>query len=338
MLSFYIIIGVIMLCGILLLALGVVETRVDTPETATSRLNRIRGPQRRSNLPEIDKEFVRREEQRAVSARKSDHLPALSTLISRQAILADLEEKLVQARSPWRASELLYFSVMVALAELSALTWFVSIWVAIPVALAALCLPWLYVHIARTTYYRKFDEQLADSLMLVANSLKAGFSFMQSMEMLAREAPFPISDEFHRVTQEIALGIPIIEALNNMTTRVKSMDLQLLVTAVGIQYEVGGTLADILETIANVIHERIRIKGEIRVLTTQGRWSGGFLCALPILLGLGLHFVSVGSDPDGKSFITPLLTEQLGWLMLGCAGFLQLLGIFAIMKIVSIRV
>jgi tight adherence protein B len=108
----------------------------------------------------------------------------------------------------------------------------------------------------------------------MANSLKAGFSFLQAVEMVSREAQPPISEEFGRLTQEIALGVSISQSMESLSERIRSMDLSLMVTAVLIQREVGGSLAEILETIASVIRERVRIRGEIRTLTTQGRMTG----------------------------------------------------------------
>ena len=335
---------IVVIVGFALLIMGVFEAKIEAPDPTQARLGRIGKPQgtladqrRAAKQHTIDREFVRREEQRA-TVRKTTYLPGVSNVITTNRMLAKLEEDLVQAKSPWRASELLAGSVLLALAMFSLLTYFVWIVIAIPVAIACLFIPWIYVKIARATYYRKFDEQLADAMMLVANSLKAGFSFMQGMEMLSREAPYPIADEFQRVTQEMAVGIPVIEALNNLSDRVKSMDLQLLVTAVGIQYEIGGTLAEILETIAHVIHERIRIRQEIRVLTTQGRMTGLFLTLMPMMLGVTLHFVSKAGDAQGHSFMEPLWTESIGQMMLGLALVMQIIGGFCISKIVDIKV
>lgn len=172
----------------------------------------------------------------------------------------------------------------------------------------------------------------------MANGLRAGFSFLQSMEMVSRESPPPVNDEFGRVIQEVSVGVPINDALDNLATRINSMDLNLMVTAVIIQREVGGGLAEILETIAEVISERMRIKREIRVLTTQGKWSGAILACLPIFLGVAIHIMSKISAPMEASFIEPLLYDSRGQVMLGAAVFFQIIGFIFIMRIVSIRV
>jgi tight adherence protein B len=147
-----------------------------------------------------------------------------------------------------------------------------------------------------------------------------------------------MSDEFSRVIQEISVGLPINDALQNLAERINSMDLNLMVTAVMIQREVGGGLAEILETIAEVIRERMRIKREIKVLTTQGRWSGAILAFLPVTIGFLIHLASKVGAPNEPSFIEPLLYDTRGQMMLAAAIFFQLLGFFFIMRIVSIRV
>jgi tight adherence protein B len=198
--------------------------------------------------------------------------------------------------------------------------------------------PWVYVKTKRAAYYRKFDDQLSDALMLMSNSLRAGFSFMQAMEMVGREAPAPISEEFRRVTQEIALGVPIGDALLGMSTRIRSTDLDLVVTAVIIQREVGGGLAQLLELIAGVIRERQRIKGEIRTLTSQGRLTGMILGLMPFIVGFLIIFVGRLTAPDSPSFIEPLIATSLGHLILAGAFAWEIIGFWLIMRIVNIKV
>jgi tight adherence protein B len=148
---------------------------------------------------------------------------------------------------------------------------------------------------------------------------------------VAEQLPDPIAAEFHRVTQEIGLGLHYEEALNNMLRRVPSDDLDLMITAVNIQGRVGGNLAEILDTIGHTIRERIRIKGEIRVLTAQQMISGYILTGLPLALALVLYLIN-------KTYISRMFTDPCGWIMIG-VGFLMLfLGFLAIRKIVDIEV
>lgn len=196
---------------------------------------------------------------------------------------------------------------------------------------AGLFLPQLYLLQKEKASMSALSGQIADSLILMANSLRAGHSLLQSMEMVAREMEPPISREFRRALQEMNLGIPVETALAAMGDRAGNEDLELMVTAVLIQRQVGGNLAEILDTIAETIRERVRIQGEIRTLTAQGRISGIIVCLLPVAIG---GFITVANP----GYINDLFTHPLGKVMvaIGVAG--QLLGIFAIRKIIQVDV
>lgn len=137
-----------------------------------------------------------------------------------------------------------------------------------------------------------FNSQLPGTIDLLANSLRAGYSLLQAMETVSREAPEPTATEFRRVVREVGLGLTPQEALGHLVRRMQSDDLELMVTAINIQHEVGGNLAQILESIAHTIRERVRIKGEIATLTAQQVISGYIISALPILLGLVLYLIN----------------------------------------------
>jgi tight adherence protein B len=151
-------------------------------------------------------------------------------------------------------------------------------------------LPRGYVKSQQAKRLQKFDDQLGDMLNLMVNGLRAGYSTMQAMEAVSKELPAPISDEFRRVVQEMQLGIKMETALDNLLRRIPSEDLDLVITAINVQREVGGNLTEILDTISFTIRERVRIKGEIRVLTTQVAYSGRFLSLLPIIV-MGVLYV-----------------------------------------------
>jgi tight adherence protein B len=155
-------------------------------------------------------------------------------------------------------------------------------------------LPRIYVRSQQGRRLNRFNDQLSDMLNLMVNGLRAGFSTMQAMEAVSKELPAPICDEFRRVVQEMQLGVSMERALDNLLRRIPSADLDLVVTAINVQREVGGNLAEILDTISHTIRERVRIKGEIRVLTAQVMYSGRFLAAMPILLMLGLYLLNRG--------------------------------------------
>ena len=191
--------------------------------------------------------------------------------------------------------------------------------------------PRLYVDMRKRRRLNNFNDQLGDTISLLANSLRSGFSIVQSMETVANQLPEPMAGEFHRVTQEIGLGLHYEEALNNMLRRVPSDDLDLMVTAINIQGKVGGNLAEILDTIGHTIRERVRIKGEIRVLTAQQMLSGYILVALPLILGLVLYLIN-------EQYIGRMFSDPCGWIMLGTAVIMIISGFLIIRKIVNIEV
>lgn len=178
---------------------------------------------------------------------------------------------------------------------------------------------------------KKFTIQLSDALVLIANSLRSGFSFMQALELVSKEMRPPISREFGRLLNEMNLGAGADDALENLTRRVASLELELVSTAVLIQRQVGGNLAEVLDTIAETIRDRARMRREISALTAQGRLSGFVVGALPIALAAYIFVVS-------PEFISLLWTDPLGQIMIGIAVVMQLIGAFIISKIIAIEV
>jgi tight adherence protein B len=191
--------------------------------------------------------------------------------------------------------------------------------------------PRIYVGQRQKRRLNAFNDQLGDTITLLANSLRSGYTIVQSMDTVAQQLPDPIAGEFRRVTQEIALGLHYEEALNNMLRRMPSDDLDLLITAINIQGRVGGNLAEILDTIGHTIRERVRIKGEIRVLTAQQMISGYVLTFLPIALGLILFLIN-------KTYMGRMFTDPCGWIMIGVSLTMIGIGFMIIKKIVSIEV
>jgi tight adherence protein B len=183
-----------------------------------------------------------------------------------------------------------------------------------------------------------FNKQLPDTIMLIANALRAGSSFLQAIELVVRETRAPISTEFGRVIREVNLGLPFDQALENMVRRVRSDDLELMATAIAIQHQVGGNLAEILDSIAYTIRERVRIKGEIRTLTAQQRLSGYVVGFLPIALA-GFLFVAAPGFMD-PMFANPpaVLGLPAGVVILIFGGFMMFIGFMFIRKIVDIEV
>jgi tight adherence protein B len=192
-------------------------------------------------------------------------------------------------------------------------------------------LPRFYVKFRQAQRMKAFNNQLGDAINLLANGLRSGYSLLQAMDAVGREMPPPMSEEFQRVVREIGLGISYERAMNNMLRRIPSDDLDLMITAINVQHEVGGNLAEILETISHTIRERIRIKGEIRVLTAQGMISGYVISFLPLGLGIILYAM----NPE---YIGAMFEEPCGWLMIAVGTISTTIGYIAIRKIVNIEV
>lgn len=177
---------------------------------------------------------------------------------------------------------------------------------------------------------KAFATQLGDMLIMVANALRAGFSFMQAFELIGREMDAPLGREIKKVVNEVNIGVELETALNNMQKRVNSPDFELVVTAVLIQQQVGGNLAQILDTISDTISSRVRMRREIMTLTAQGRASGVILALLPVALGGILSVVS-------PTYLEPLFTEPIGRICIVVAIISEIIGYLVIKKIVDIK-
>lgn len=195
----------------------------------------------------------------------------------------------------------------------------------------AFFLPRFYLSILQSRRLKAFNDQLSDTINLMVNSIRAGYSALQAMEAVSQEMGPPTSEEFQRVVREVQLGLSIEEALQNLHRRVPSDDLDLMITAMNVQREVGGNLAEVLDSISFTIRERIRILGEIRALTAQGRYSGYLVSALPVFVSVVIFFI----NPE---FTGQLIETTCGWIMIGVAVLLEVMGFIVIQKIVDIDV
>ncbi len=190
--------------------------------------------------------------------------------------------------------------------------------------------PVVYIKIKKDKRKKAFEAQLGDTLIMMCNGLRSGFSFNQVMENVANDMPPPIGIEFGRVCNEIRYGATMEEALNSMCDRVKSADLLLVVSAVLIQRTTGGNLSEILSTISDTIRERIKIKGEINSITAQGRMSGLIIGALPI----GIAAILMVVNPE---YMSTFFTTTAGNIMLIVSVVMEIIGFFAIRKVVTVE-
>jgi len=194
-------------------------------------------------------------------------------------------------------------------------------------------IPRFYVKRQQTVRLNKFNDQLSDMLNLMVNGLRAGYSTMQALEAISRELPAPISDEFHHDVQEMQIGIPMEKALDNLLRRIPSEDLDFVITAINVQREVGGNLSEILDNISFTIRERVRIKGEIRVMTAQVRTSATVLSLIPVFLTLALWFIS-------PEYIASFFDRGplCGWIAVVTIVGMIVAGYFVMMRIADIEV
>jgi tight adherence protein B len=257
--------------------------------------------------------------------------PAINKILSSLHFIRKLDQNIRQAGVQITVSRLLVFSALAGvLALLAALTLMKLVVAIIPAAIAAM-LPYLYVSVLRRKRLRKINAQLPDTLDLLGRSLAVGHAFSEALNQVASEMPDPIATEFRIVFEEQKLGLSTKAALDGLSERVPLTDLRLCITAMHIQRETGGNLAEILEKVGQTIRERFKLMEDFRTLTTSSRGSAWILCALPF----GILLILTAINPD---YMSLLLHDERGHYILAAAAILQMLGILTIRKILAIRV
>ncbi|MGH9904747.1 MAG: type II secretion system F family protein [Pyrinomonadaceae bacterium] len=253
------------------------------------------------------------------------------SLVRLQAAL-HLKKMLDQADLHITPSRLVMFSAMAGLlAAMAASVISISVLIMIAAALVAGALPFAHVWWARKKRFDAFLEHLPDSLDLMSRALSAGHAFSESLHMVSMEMPEPIATEFRKTYEEQNLGLSLKLALENLTQRIPLLDLRLCVTAILIQRETGGNLAEILEKVAYTIRERFRIMGDLKTLTTSSRMSAWLLCGLPIFVSL----VITAMNPD---YMSVLWKDPRGHYLIAAALFLQVTGMLIVRKILAIKI
>jgi tight adherence protein B len=260
-------------------------------------------------------------------------LGTLGKMLSRRRNLKKIRQKLLQAHILMRSEEFIGLSIFSGAALLIAVYLLTggAVAVAVLAALVGFKIPDIYVDLKKTRRINALTQQLPEALTIVSSGLRAGFSFPQAMSVVSREMGPPIGEEFSRVLWENRMGKPLEEVLLNLGERAGSYDMNLLINALLIQRQLGGNLAEILDNITHTIRERVRIKGEIKTLTAQGRLSALIIILLPIAVAAFL----VVMNPE---YMLTLVREPLGLVMVSLAVVLQFLGIFIIRKIINIEV
>jgi tight adherence protein B len=202
---------------------------------------------------------------------------------------------------------------------------------AIPIGFIGFYLPKFYVKRLQKKRVNTFNDQLVDGLSMMANALRSGSSFLQSLDLVGRELPAPIGEEFTQVVAEVGVGMPIDDALRGLTERVKSYDLYLCVTAMVVQRQTGGNLAEVLENISNIIRERIKLLRQVEVMSAEERFSAMIVGLIPVLILVILMFLN-------PNYHGPFLETTIGKVIFGVAGTLQLLGFWLMQKVAQIDV
>ncbi len=314
-----VIIGGILAIIILIVVMIVTSSREQT--LVEDRLNQYLGEQ-----PEAQEE---RDAQRSVLT------DWVSRRVEKTSFGGRIAQNLARADLKFKAGEYLVL-ILMSVVLVGGIAWLIGGRNIISFLIGAIIgyiLPGLYVKQQQTRRLNRFNDQLSDMLNLMVNGLRAGYSTLQAMEAVSKELPSPICDEFRRVVQEMQIGIPMDAALQNLLRRIPSDDLDFVVTAINVQREVGGNLSEILDTISFTIRERVKIKGEVRVITSQVRASGTLLALIPIFLTIVLWFLNpkyLMSFADAGPMCAAIAAGTVV-LLIG-------LGYFVMMRIASIEV
>ncbi|WP_461211337.1 type II secretion system F family protein [Desulfocurvus sp. DL9XJH121] len=264
--------------------------------------------------------------------RRISEVPWLERALAGRGWIRSLDAMLEQGRVNINVGTLVLMSLTLGAATLAVARLATDIFLlrlAVGAALAAL--PFLYVRRRKNKRMTKFSAQLADALGLIGRALKAGHAFNQGMRMVADEFEDPIGPEFHKTLEEINFGVPVDQALVNLTERVDCPDLKFFVVSVNIQRETGGNLAEIVSNIAHLVRERFKFQGRVQVLAAEGKLTAYILLALPFAIGLVINLINPG-------YMAGLYESGPGRVMLTMAGVQMALGAVALKKLITIRV
>ena len=264
--------------------------------------------------------------------RKLSGLPWLNDILSTMSNLGGLEKMLQQANSQMPLGVFLLLSGVMGVAGMVVAAFMdYPLLVAGGAGLVCLMLPLMKMKMQRTARFKEFERQLPEALDLMARALRAGHAFSVGMKMVGDEFPDPIGPEFNRTVEEISFGIDTPEAMNNLNNRVVSTDLKFFITALVVQRETGGNLAEIIEAISRLIRQRFELLGRVKALSAEGRLSGIVLFVMPFVMGGVLWWMN-------EDYMRLLIEDDLGLMMLGAAVLLMLFGAVIMKKMCDIKV
>ncbi len=273
------------------------------------------------------------DEAEAVGARKTPIGDALNRVLASRGMGSDLATQLARADLKVTVGEFMAATVILVIAAGAAAYLLMKgdVVVTVGACLAAFFAPRFYLGFLRRGRLKSFNNQLGDTINLIVNGIRAGYSILQAMEAVSQEMGPPISIEFGRVVREVQLGLTLEHALSNMLRRVPSDDLDMMITAINVQREVGGNLAEVLDSIGFTIRERVRIKGEISALSAQSRISGYMVGMVPVVLAVVIYLIN-------PTYIGGLFNHICGYIMIGAAVVGIVLGFAVMSKIMKIEV
>jgi tight adherence protein B len=259
-------------------------------------------------------------------------VPWLHRLMLQWSWSSKLQDYLMQSGWGIKPAKLLLISAVLGLGSYLVSSYFLPhFYLSLPIAAVAAAIPFFVVMIKRQMRLRKFEEHFPEALDLLGRAVRAGHAFTTGLEMISKESPEPLAGEFRTTFEEQNFGLPLRDALLNLTERVPIIDVRFFVTALLIQKETGGNLAEILDGLARVIRDRFRIYREVRVRTAQGRLTAGILIALPIFMMLVLSVLN-------PKYIGVLFTDPKGPYVLITAAVMQLIGSAILWKIIHFEV
>ena len=308
---------------VLILGIWVFASGEGAQEQVRKRMSAVHKAEKRGEV-NIGLKLVRDEMMSSV--------PWLHRLMLQWSWSTKLQDYLMQSGWAIKPAKLLLMSAVLALGSYLVSSYFLPhFYFSLPIAAAAAAIPFVAVTVKRQMRLRKFEEHFPEALDLLGRAVRAGHAFTTGLEMISKESPEPLAGEFRTTFEEQNFGLPLRDALLNLTERVPIIDVRFFVTALLIQKETGGNLAEILDGLARVIRDRFRIYREVRVRTAQGRLTAGILIALPIFMMIILSVLN-------PKYIGVLFTDPKGPFVLATAATMQLIGSAILWKIIHFEV
>jgi len=286
-----------------------------------------------TRLTALQEVAVRREDVPDVLRREllSD-LPILNSILATAPGISNLRLFLEQAAITMQVGTFVLICAALALAGLV-----IALFLGFPAYLAAVAallggvLPFIVANALRQRRFDKFEEQFPEAMDLLGRAVRAGHAFITGFELIGKELPDPVGQEFRVAFQQQSLGLPLKDALENLAVRIPLPDVRIFVSSLNIQRESGGNLGEVLDTMSNIIRERFKLRRQVRIFTAEGRLSMYMLTAIPIVAFLGLYIL----QPE---YLAPMLTDRRGHLGLGVAVILQVIGYIVISRIIKIKI